>query len=196
MYFVYTLIQHSTPSQVVRRRLGWGMSGGSINGLQNFLKDALTLMKASHHSNTSFPWIALVLFLAFAALSAFAGLILLTACMKRYDALFSSAMFVGSFVISASIMSAVHYHTFQHLKTILDAFLYCTGLGLLMIGVYILVEDSFDKEYDSSNDGDSHHINAINSDVPLTHNNFHRLPHNASFTKQEEMNEPLVRSMT
>jgi drug/metabolite transporter (DMT)-like permease len=169
MYFVYTLIRHSTPSQVVRQRLGWGLAGGSVNGLQNFLKDSLTLIKASsNHSDTSpFPWILLISFILLAAFSAFAGLILLTACMKRYDALFSSAMFVGSFVISASIMSAIHYHTFQHLDSFLDGLLYCAGLCLLMVGVYILVEDSFDKEYDSARD-DSDHILSTSTNASTT----------------------------
>jgi hypothetical protein len=36
-------------------------------------------------------------------------LLCLSSCMKRYDATYSAAMFVVSFVISASLMSAVHY---------------------------------------------------------------------------------------
>jgi hypothetical protein len=190
MYFCYSLIQNSTPSQVFRRRLGWGLSGGSINGLQNFLKDALTVIKASHQNNTlPFPWTLFALLLGLAAGTAFTGLMLLTACMKRYNALFSSAMFVGSFVISASIMSAIHYNTFQHLKTHLDVFFYCSGLALLMVGVYILVEESLEKEFDSATENVTHQ-----SDIHSVYPSLPPIPHNASFTKQE-LNEPLVRSI-
>lgn len=59
--------------------------------------------------------------------------------MKRYDATFSAASFVGSFVVSASIMSAVHYHTFDHLSGLADWILYPGGLLVLMSGVIILV---------------------------------------------------------
>jgi cytochrome c biogenesis protein CcdA len=59
--------------------------------------------------------------------------------MKRYDATFSSAMFVGSFVISASIMSAVHYDTFQNLESIWNWIMYLLGLMILMAGVKMLV---------------------------------------------------------
>ena len=195
MYVVYTLIQHSSPSQIVRKRLGWGLAGGSVNGLQNFLKDSLTILKASHHSkntSTPFPTSLFSLFLILAAASAFAGLILLTACMKRYDALFSSAMFVGSFVISASIMSAIHYHTFQHLNSAVDGLFYCVGLFLLMVGVYLLVEDSFDKEaYDSSIDDSDHHVH----DKTISSTSYRPLSQSTSFTKPE-INEPLVREIT
>jgi hypothetical protein len=59
--------------------------------------------------------------------------------MKRYDATFSSAMFVGSFVISASIMSAVHYDTFQNLESLWNWIMYLLGLMILMAGVKMLV---------------------------------------------------------
>lgn len=117
------------------RRFSWGAAGGSITGLQNFLKDSLTIMKAREGS---FPWYLPVMVLL-AVTTSFVGLLLLTACMKRYDATFSSAMFVGSFVISASIMSAAHYKTFANLATIWDCVLYPLGLSVLMTGVYILV---------------------------------------------------------
>ena len=80
--------------------------------------------------------------------TAFAGLLFLTACMKRYDATYSSAMFVGSFVVSASIMSAIHYDTFQHLQSLWNFVLYPAGLVILMAGVYILVVET--KETDAS----------------------------------------------
>lgn len=120
------------------KRFAWGAAGGSITGLQNFLKDSLTIVKAREGS---FPWYLPVMVLL-AISTSFIGLLLLTACMKRYDATYSSAMFVGSFVISASIMSAVHYKTFSNLEAIWNYFLYPLGLVILMTGVYILVHET------------------------------------------------------
>ena len=121
------------------QRLAWGASGGSITGLQNFLKDALTCAKAS--SGGRVPGTAFVLALL-AALSSFSGLLFLVGCMRRYDATYSSAMFVGSFVVSASLMSAVHYATFRMLAGWWNYVLYPAGLLILMGGVAILVEDA------------------------------------------------------
>ena len=109
--------------------------------MQNFLKDGLTVLKASSASHKPLSPLFFLLF-ALAGVSAFGGLLLLTACMKRYDATYSSAMFVGSFVVSASIMSAVHYRTFQHLQGVSDYILYPVGLLTLMGGVYLLVIES------------------------------------------------------
>ena len=125
------------------RRFGWGVAGGSITGLQNFLKDSLTALKASH--GRPLPWFE-YLFVFLAAATAFGGLLFLTACMKRYDATYSSAMFVGSFVVSASIVSAVHYNTFQHLSSIWDWVLYPTGLLILMVGVTILAVEAGEND--------------------------------------------------
>lgn len=119
------------------KRFAWGAAGGSITGLQNFLKDSLTILKARN----GFPWYLPVMVLL-AIVTAFVGLILLTACMKRYDATYSSAMFVGSFVISASLMSAVHYKTFDNLDGIYDYILYPLGLLILMGGIFILVHET------------------------------------------------------
>ena len=122
-------------------KFAWGAAGGSITGQQNWLKDSLTILKASHGS---FPWYLPVM--AFLAIvTAFVGLLLLTACMKRYDATYSSAMFVGSFVISASVMSAVHYDTFGNLEKFYDFFFYPIGLLVLMFGIYILVHETTDR---------------------------------------------------
>ena len=52
---------------------------------------------------------------------------------------FSAAMFVGSFVLSASLMSAVHYDTFQHLVGFWNWVMYPLGLISLMIGVNLLL---------------------------------------------------------
>lgn len=120
------------------RRFSWGAAGGSITGLQNFLKDSLTILKARHGT---FPWYLPVMVLC-AIVTAFVGLLLLTACMKRYDATYSSAMFVGSFVISASIMSAVHYKTFSNLDKVYDYVLYPLGLLILMAGIHMLVHET------------------------------------------------------
>ena len=135
------------------RRFAWGVSSGSITGLQNFLKDSSTLLKAERPPGQGLPWY-LPLFAILAIVSAFSGLLLLTACMKRYDATYSSAMFVGSFVVSASIMSACHYSTFQHLETLWNQILYPAGLLILMGGVLLLV-----KEKKESSDGDDNDDN-------------------------------------
>jgi drug/metabolite transporter (DMT)-like permease len=116
------------------KRFAWGVSGGSITGLQNFLKDSLTVLK----SGEPMPWFLPLLILS-AVASAFGGLLLLTACMKRYDATYSSAMFVGSFVVSASIMSAIHYGTFDNLEMVWNYILYPAGITILLTGVWILV---------------------------------------------------------
>ncbi len=60
--------------------------------------------------------------------------------MKRYDATYSAAMFVVSFVISASLMSTVHYHTFEHLNGITNYIMYPLGLTMLLLGAFVLVK--------------------------------------------------------
>ena len=124
------------------KRFSWGVAGGSVTGLQNFLKDSLTILKAvrADQANASLPWYLIIMVLL-AAGSAFGGLLFLTACMKRYDATYSSAMFVGSFVVSASLMSAVHYATFSHLETFWSWILYPLGIVILMAGVWMLVNE-------------------------------------------------------
>jgi drug/metabolite transporter (DMT)-like permease len=125
------------------RRFAWGVSGGSITGIQNFLKDTMTILK----SNDNLPWYCPV-FLMLAIAIALFGLLMLTACMKRYDVTYSSAMFVGSFVLSASAMSATHYNTFENLEDSINYILYPTGIFVLMFGVFILAyESKKDDEY-------------------------------------------------
>ena len=136
MLLLVYLLKHGTFAFM--KRFAWGAAGGSITGLQNFLKDSLTILKARQGT---FPWYLFVMVLL-AIMTAFVGLLLLTACMKRYDATYSSAMFVGSFVISASIMSAAHYQTFSNLDKVYDYILYPLGLLILMAGVYILVHET------------------------------------------------------
>eukprot|EP00536_Pseudo-nitzschia_multiseries_P000328 jgi/Psemu1/233444/estExt_Genewise1.C_40238 len=147
----------------VLRRFAWGCSGGAITGTQNFLKDSLTIIKATEpHQKLPFIFYPLC---TLAAGTAFVGLLMLTACMKRYDATYSSASFVGSFVVSASIMAAVHYNTFEQLDGILNYVLYPCGIAVLMVGVYVLVRESSDTseedgiiehgtERDGNNNGD------------------------------------------
>ena len=118
------------------RRFGYGAAGGSITGLQNFLKDGLTIL----HSSEDVPY-QLYIFIVLAGGTAFAGLLLLVQCMKRYDATYSSSMFVGSFVISATIMSAIHYNTFDNLDTWWNYIFYPLGILILVIGILILGKD-------------------------------------------------------
>jgi len=127
------------------QRLAWGVAGGSITGLQNFLKDALTIAKlseeTSHKTGLDLLFSLPPIFWIFGACQvfcSFSGLLLLTACMKRYDATYSSAMFVGSFVLSASAMAAARYHTFSHLESIWNYVLYPVGLLILLRGIHIL----------------------------------------------------------
>jgi SNF family Na+-dependent transporter len=117
------------------KRFAWGSCGGTITGPQNFLKDALTVIKATE--NYEYPWF-FPLLVIFAALTSFVGLLQLTACMKRYDATYSAAAFVGSFVVSASLNAAAHYNTFDALESPVNYVLYPFGILVLMIGVFIL----------------------------------------------------------
>lgn len=117
------------------QRFAWGSVGGTITGPQCFLKDSLTIVKAT--DNYAYPWFFPVL-VVLAAASSLIGLLLLTRSMKRYDATYSAAAFVGSFVISASINAACHYKTFEALESLVNYIFYPFGLLVLMIGVFIL----------------------------------------------------------
>ena len=73
-------------------KLGWGLSGGLIAGVLLFLKDAMSFIKTE-------GWLhwELWLLVGLAIFVAIYGLVLLTQCMKRYDATFSaSRMYVLS----------------------------------------------------------------------------------------------------
>jgi len=137
------------PKTSLLRKVAWGSIGGSITGFQNFLKDTLTIYHAATKQSqdslssdgsgaTSLPAVLFV-FMAMASLTAFVGLLFLAACMKRYDATYSAAMFVVSFVLSASLMSSVHYHTFEHLSGVLNYIMYPLGLVTLFLGAFLLV---------------------------------------------------------
>lgn len=112
----------------------------SITGFQNFLKDALTIYDATtkQQSSQNLPPV-FFLFVALAMLTAFVGLLCLAACMKRYDATYSAAMFIVTFVISASLMSSVHYHTFEHLNGVINYIMYPFGLMTLLLGAFVLI---------------------------------------------------------
>ena len=152
-------------------RFAWGSCSGTLMGLQNFLKDILTIAKATERQEEQgeesqytlyYPWI-FYLFIVVGGPLAFMGLVALSHCMKRYDATYSNASYVGSFVIVASIMSAIHYDTFQNLHSIRNYIMYPIGLIVLMVGVYILannhngedsderIEDGDDAEDDKGN---------------------------------------------
>lgn len=135
----------------VLRRLAWGSCGGSVTGAQNFLKDGLTVLKAARAASTPVPPLLYIL-LASAGATALLGLLILTACMKRYDATYSAASFVGSFVVSASVMAAVHYDTFASLEGGASYALYPLGLAVLMVGVYQLVGESREAGDDDDDD--------------------------------------------
>ena len=151
-FLVYVIIKR--PSTTLRR-FAWGVTGGSITGFQNFLKDSLTISKAVSQSGEPYPWYFYIMMIL-AMGSSFGGLLFLTACMKRYDATFSSAMFVGSFVISASIMAAVHYQTFQNLKSLSNLIMYPAGLIVLMVGVKMLVDATSEQdiEFDTGDENE------------------------------------------
>lgn len=130
-------INHSESNLL--RKFAWGTSSGAITGVQNFLKDSLTIAKAMQGQRL--PPLFYLLFLS-AGVAAFIGLLILTACMKRYDTTYSAASFVGSFVVSASIMAVVHYNTFDQLEGIVSYVMYPFGIATLMVGVYLLIGES------------------------------------------------------
>jgi len=173
---MFHLILRKSPTSPSLRRFAWGVSGGSITGLQNFLKDSLTIIKAvrADDDQSSYPW-CLLITICLGIATSFGGLLCLTACMKRYDATFSSAMFVGSFVISASIMSAVHYNTFQNLESIKNWIMYPTGLIILMLGVFILVRKTTETGID---DSDAH--------LPFADKSVHPFISNVEEEEEEE----------
>lgn len=139
MVLLVYLIKFS--NSLVVQRFVWGVSGGSMTGIQNFMKDSLTMVKA----NEGIPWYFPV-FILLAIGMAFGGLLFLSASMKRYDVTYSSSMFVGSYVVSASLMSAAHYHTFANLNSFVNYVLYPLGLLILMAGVWVLVKEAGEKD--------------------------------------------------
>jgi hypothetical protein len=147
------------PKESLLKKIAWGSVGGSITGFQNFLKDALTIFdahsKQSGNSLSALPS-AFYLFVILAMLTSFSGLMCLSACMKRYDATYSSSMFVVSFVLAASCMSSIHYHTVEHLDGFINYIMYPLGLATLFLGAYILVKPT-SIIVGSLSDGDGTH---------------------------------------
>mmetsp|Transcript_30203 Transcript_30203/g.40331 ORF Transcript_30203/g.40331 Transcript_30203/m.40331 type:complete len:200 (+) Transcript_30203:1-600(+) len=128
------------------RRFAWGLIGGSVTGVQNFIKDSLAVVHGLDGSH--FPP-QLFLMLLMAGLLPLAGLLLLMQCMKRFDALYSASMFVGSLVVSSSIMAAVHYHTFDNIDRI-GLFFYPVGLLTIISGTVVLAVESYQREESDS----------------------------------------------
>jgi hypothetical protein len=133
------------------KRLAWGAAGGSVTGLQHFVKDFLTLLvilpkfqQSLVHALSgkihldSLAWYYFITFITLGLLSiltATSGMLLLTACMERYSVTFSSALFMGSMVLNSSLMSAIHYQTFSHISTTSNKVMYPIGLIILLGGV-------------------------------------------------------------
>lgn len=70
-------------------------------------------------------------------------------------------MFVGSFIVTASIMADIHYHTFANLTGLVNFIMYPIGLVILMIGLYVLVQDT--AEPNSSDNGDHYQNNNLST---------------------------------
>lgn len=144
--FLIVSIYTSSETSLLRK-MAWGSIGGTITGFQNFLKDALSI-------STTKPLPSVFFLFAFLAMfTAFVGLLFLAACMKRFDATYSSAMFVSSFVVSATCMSAVHYSTFQELDGVANNIMYPIGLLILLFGAWLLVGGKNDENESDESHG-------------------------------------------
>ena len=201
---------HQSP---MLQRFAWGVLGGSVMGLQHFVKDWLTLIHAMVRSHNDRlvdthddvhdiddiddidcnslwcnPLLVLSILAVFSMMTAIGGLLLLTACMQRYNATFLSAMFVGSFVLNSSIISAVHYHTFSHLNSRVCWILYPVGLLILMAGVVgILVSSSTPSLLSLSNGPDESQNNAVDESL---HGLLLMASHNDTMKQGETLNVP------
>lgn len=130
------------------QRFAWGSCGGAITGPQNFIKDSLTVLKAVTSTPARIPWFFPLLIIA-ACATAFVGLLLFTAAMKRYNATYCAAAYVGSYVMSVSVNSAMHYHTFASLPGTWNDIMYPFGLLVLMAGVCLLEVTGEEEEHAS-----------------------------------------------
>ena len=117
-------------------RVAWGVAGGFVTGFWNFIKDAITLVQLSP-SLWNLPWYFFGL-CATALVTAGAGMMIMAECMKRYDATYTSGTYAGSLTLAASVVSAMHYRTFDNLSGV-SLVLYPLGLGILMMGVGLLI---------------------------------------------------------
>mmetsp|Transcript_18424 Transcript_18424/g.25350 ORF Transcript_18424/g.25350 Transcript_18424/m.25350 type:complete len:405 (-) Transcript_18424:50-1264(-) len=159
------------------QRFAWGMIGGSITGVQNFIKDSLALLHGSDGSHFP-PQLFAMLFLA--GLLPLTGLLLLMQCMKRYDALYSASMFVGSLVVSSSIMAAVHYHTFDNIDR-RGAFYYPVGLLTIISGtVTLAVESRLREESCAQEKHDTEKVQSCNYTRKYDYGSYEALPSHAT----------------
>jgi len=131
-------IKYCTTSHPAAQRFAWGVTGGSIVGIQCFVKDALTIFSLAEDKRPwMLPWLFYVLAVCAVSVSV-SGLMLHTRCMKNYDATYSNAMNSGAIVLSASIMGAVHYSTFSNLQSVYSFGFYPLGLAIILAGLYVL----------------------------------------------------------
>lgn len=137
MVLLVGLINSSHSSE---QRFAWGVIGGSVAGIQPFIKDALAVVSGLQQDKVPLEQYPSGLFvlLILAGILPLIGLVLLMQCMRRFDASYSGSMFVGSMIVSVSVMSAVRYHTFEHLDGFSDAVLYVLGLCILTSGCVVL----------------------------------------------------------
>jgi len=159
MALLIVLINSSDSSE---RRLAWGVIGASVTGIQPFIKDALAVVSGLQQDNVpleQYPSGLFVLLLLAGALPLI-GLVLLMQCMRRFDASYSGSMFVGSMIASVSIVSAVRYHTFEHLDGFLDAVLYVLGLCILTSGCVALACEG-DVASNQTQPGDANKENSL-----------------------------------
>mmetsp|Transcript_41503 Transcript_41503/g.99952 ORF Transcript_41503/g.99952 Transcript_41503/m.99952 type:complete len:434 (+) Transcript_41503:62-1363(+) len=144
MLFLWYLIAKSKSPKW--QRFAWGSCGGAITGPQNFIKDSLTTVKAVVSTpGVKIPWF-FPLLIVLACVTAFVGLLLFTKAMKRYNATYCAAAYVGSYVMSASINSIMHYNTFASLPGTWNDIMYPFGLSLLMLGVCLLEATGGEEE--------------------------------------------------
>jgi len=133
------------------QRFAWGVTGGTLTGIQCFVKDALTILSLTS-SIWRLPWIFYVLLFLGIAMAA-GGLAVSTLCMKRFDATYCSAMNAAALVLSATVMGAVHYDDFGNLDSVHSYVLYPLGLLIILWGLYVLdVVSSEKKEHDDYDD--------------------------------------------
>ena len=123
----------------VAQRFAWGVIGGSITGMQLFIKDTFVILRLLDDWR---PWKLPLIFYILVVLGVavpLAGLAMLTRCMKRYDVTYSNAMNAGALVVSTSLMGAVHHKTFSNLASRRRAVMYIIGLATVLVGLVVLV---------------------------------------------------------
>jgi len=147
------------------QRFAWGVTGGTLTGIQCFVKDALTILSLTS-SIWKLPWIFYVLLFLGIAMAA-GGLAVLTLCMKRFDATYSNAMNAGALVLSATVMGAVHYDDFGNLDSVYSYVLYPIGLIIILWGLYVLDVGSSEKKVHDDYDDDAELDDVSREHTPL-----------------------------